>query len=694
MTPNHIPHLPRRAVLTSLLIAPAGGVLARLPGDWLASPALAADSLLAAASADVRDLGVAMTSINVRSLDFGTSVDGTPVAYALSSGDPLSFNVIDLNTGERLFAERFPPYLFHGSVHTAMDGSVYFCSRSPSTLWRYYPLQNRVEKIADSIIGETWILDMRTDHSGLLYMATYPGANVASYDPQTGTVRQYGSVAGDAAYAQTLELVDGEVWVGTGPRPHLLQLRPDTGVISEIPIPSHYLEGTSYVLDLEKRRDLLFVRFSPRGRFDMTVYDLRNDRWLDLLPSTMPAAPTSASDDMKAYYLTYKDLIGYDLPTRRTFATGFAATELPQILAETPGTYGIHLTHLAGDAHPGENVVGMASDGRLWRYNLAKKRGDVLRPDILGANVRIRGVGHGPDGHVYLGAYDSAGVMARIDKTNDEVTQLSGPKQADSIAPHGSLIAIGSYDRATVHIGDPSAEWNWGTNPRELLKLGRGAPYHQDRIHSMVSTGDLLAVATIPEPGQLGGSLTLVNTTTGAVQFNRHVVTDQSIVSIAYRDGLIYGGTSINGGLSTAPTASEAALFVWDVAAGTKLWEGTPVPGSPTIGGLAWGPEGNLWGMSEDGAALEFDPRSRTVVRTVQAVPKAGIDKHIWGGHVSLVYDATTDGFYGTAGKRLFHLSHTTSEVTILKQGIVQAVRSGAGGIYCVDTTNAYRIDG
>lgn len=683
------PHLPsRRTLLGALAAAPAVLALERLLGGTSAFGAAAPST--AAAVTDVQDLGVAMTSINVRSLDYGTLPDGTPVAYALSSGEPVTFNVIDLNTGARLFAQEFPPHLFHGAVHTATDGTVYFNTREPSTLHRFHPAQQRVETIGARLAGEGWILDAKTDAHGVLYMSTYPGAKVAAYDPRTGEVRQYGSVAPDAAYAQTLELVDDEVWIGTGPKPHLLRMRPDTGQVSKLAIPAEYLAGTTYVLDLERRGDMLFVRFSPRGRFDMAVYDLRNAKWLEMLPSTMPAAPTDASDENQAYYLTYTDLIGYDLSRRRTFATGFASTSLPAVLAETVGTYGIHLTPLKSRVGP--NVVGMASDGRLWRYNLPKRVGDVVHADVLGNKVKIRGVGVGPDGNVYLGAKDSVGIMARIDGATGEITPLAGPKQADAITGHGSQIAVSSYDRAFVHIGDLTAEWDWGINPRELLRLGRGAPYHQDRIHSMVSTGARLAVASIPEPGQLGGALTIVDTGTGQFDVHRNVVAGQSVVSVVHHDGIVYGGTSINGGLSTTPTATVGTVFAWDVAAGVKRWETVPVPGAPVIGGLCLTPDGHLWGMSEHGTAFELDPVAGATLRTVQVVPAAGIAHHIWGGYVSLVHSPATDGFYGTTGQRLFYLDRATLAVTILQDGIEQAVRA-TGGIYCTDTTNVFRID-
>lgn len=673
----------RRRFVGGLVAVPVVIALERLLSDGSAVAASAVDSPL-------HDLGAAMTSINVRSLDYGTLPDGTPVAYALSSGEPVTFNVIDLNTGERLFAQEFPTHLFHGFVHTSTDGTVYFNTREPSTLHRFYPDEFRVETLGARVMNENWILDGKTDADGVLYMSSYPAARVASFDPRTGAVRQYGSVAADAAYAQTLELVGDEVWIGTGPRPHLLRMRPDTGALSELAIPAEYLAGSTYVLDLERRGSMLFVRFSPRGRFDMVVYDLRQSRWLQLLPSTMPAAPTDADDDNRTYYLTYSDLIGYDLARRQTFRTGFANSGLPTVLAETVGTYGIHATHLHGMAGP--SVVGMASDGRLWRYNLAKQHGDVVFANVLGNKVKIRGVGVGPDGNVYLGAKDSVGVMARIDSSTNTITQLPGPKQADAIIGHGNKIVVSSYDRAIVHIGELSSPWSWGTNPRELLRLGRGAPYYQDRIHSMVSTGDRVVLASIPEPGQLGGALTIVDTETGEFAVHRNVVEGQSVVSVVYRDGVVYGGTSINGGLSTTPIAAEGTVFAWDVVNGIRRWVSAPVPGAPIIGGLCWAPDGKLWGMSEHGTAFELDPESGMTTRRVQVVPSVGIAHHIWGGYVSLVYSDVSDGFYGTVGQRLFHLSRTTLDVTIVANGPEQVVR-GAGGIYCTDTTNVYRID-
>src|SRR5690606_18103783 len=46
------------------------------------------------------------------------------------------------------------------------------------------------------------------------------------------------------------------------------------------------------------------------------------------------------------------------------------------------------------------------------------------------------------------------------------------------------------------------------------------------------------------------------------------------------------------------PTATEAELFVFDLATRTVETSLVPVPGETSIGGLTFDPDGNLWGMT------------------------------------------------------------------------------------------------
>ena len=119
----------------------------------------------------------------------------------------------------------------------------------------------------------------------------------------------------------------------------------------------------------------------------------------------------------------------------------------------------------------------------------------------------------------------------------------------------------------------------------------------------------------MPDLGQLGGVLAVWDPEKGELKHAaRNVVQDQSIVSLAYRDGVVYGGTSIYGGQSaTPPTQPEAKLFAWSVRENRLLWEIVPAPGKPAIPALAFDRRGRLWGIA-GGEVFAVNVAARKVV--------------------------------------------------------------------------------
>src|SRR5699024_1406594 len=103
------------------------------------------------------------------------------------------------------------------------------------------------------------------------------------------------------------------------------------------------------------------------------------------------------------------------------------------------------------------------------------------------------------------------------------------------------------------------------TNPEQMLEVGREAT-GQDRPRHMISAGEHVAIATIPDYGELGGGLTLLDPQTGEHEFTRDIVADQSVTDLAYADGVVYAGTSIHGGLDSTPKADTAEVVAWRAA--------------------------------------------------------------------------------------------------------------------------------
>lgn len=680
--PARHPRARLRALVTTLLAVLVGP---------LAVPA--AQAAPAPPQPTVHDLGPAVMSVNVRSATFATLDDGTPVVYAISNGNPATFTMVDVTTGEALFSAELDNTTIGGWITVTDDGMVYFSARHPMNagLFSFDPETRELTHIAAGVAGERVLYDGSVGPDGRLYFGTYPNAKVVAYDPATGDFEDYGTQTTDAAYVFSLGIVDGEIWAGTGPVPHLYVIDPATGERREIHPPDHVMANTQWFIGIAQRADTVHVRLSPRGNYDSAVLDLATGQWAEeVIPSVFGSDPTAVDSRGVTYLLSEGTLVGHDTRTLELLPTGFADTELPDVLAEQVGTYGMEVLDLPG---AGESVVGLSTDGDLWAYHLETGTASVTRAEIAPAPAEAHGLGVGPDGNTYIGAYLSSGSMTRVDAETLELEPLRGPKQADAIATHGDELVVTSYPGAVVHAGNLEEEWRWGTNPRHVLTLERGEPYFQDRINGVVSTGDRLAIGTIPDYGELGGALTLVDTETGELEFHRDVVPDQSVISLAYADGLIYGGTAISGGLSSTPTATEARLFVWDVESASLVWEGPVSDEAGYVAGLSWGADGMLAGGTSDGLLFELDPATYEITWTARLFPAEQGNHRGWGYATKTIWDERTGTYLVTSNTTLYQVDRATGGVTVVAEEMEQITRDGNGNIIGVDQTNAYLID-
>src|SRR5699024_12024406 len=87
---------------------------------------------------------------------------------------------------------------------------------------------------------------------------------------------------------------------------------------------------------------------------------------------------------------------------------------------------------------------------------------------ITPSPVTTHSLGLGPDGKVYVGAYLSPDVMARVDPDSNEIEVLDGPEQSDMSATVNEHLLVSSYPNAVLHAGRTDQPWDWGTNPMDV----------------------------------------------------------------------------------------------------------------------------------------------------------------------------------------------------------------------------------
>ena len=111
----------------------------------------------------------------------------------------------------------------------------------------------------------------------------------------------------------------------------------------------------------------------------------------------------------------------------------------------------------------------------------------------------------------------------------------------------------GVYPKAYVHKYDQTRAPGNG-NPSQFLQVDPGA--HQDRLIEAASGGGRIYFGSVSAYGVNGGAVTIIDPSAYAenktgVKVIRNVVQDQSVVGLAYKDGIIFGSTNINNGLGS-----------------------------------------------------------------------------------------------------------------------------------------------
>lgn len=637
--------------------------------------------------ADITDHGVANSSINLtgRSV-IDTWDDGTNVSYLFNSGHPVTLNVLDMDTHEVLDRQELSDYSsFAAQVLNEEDGMLYFSVRSPNdgSLFRYDPAAQEVTQLATDVVGEEMLRSLIV-LDGVIYGSTFPNAKVFSYDIATGEIHDYGTVEESSTYAWGFEEVDGNLWVGTGTTPRLREVDPQTGEITDIELPSHMTgEDKQYIHDIIRRDDLVFIRSSPSGSQNLAIYDLEADDWCCTDTELMGTWTLDSYDD-KFYYIVGTEVRGYDLQTREDFSIGWNESNLA---GEQSGSGGMRLVELDDPDYPGETLMGIRSDGILWHYNLQNQTGQMTELPIQGAPATTQSIGVGPDGNVYVGAHLSAGLMGRVLHDTGEVEHLEGPQQGDEIATVSDQLVVGTYQDAGFHAGDMTQDWEWGTNPQHLFSIGPDAD--QERVTDIIEAGDLAAAGTVPGRNTLGGTMVLFDVAGGEPEVHRHIVPDHTVTTLAYQDGLIYGGTSVHGGHGEDPADGSAQLFIWDIEAQERLDSIVIEEGSQIIHSLTFDDTGQLWGMTNTGTVFEFDPDSHQIETTVET----GLaHSNQWGWNATMTFSPHDGLIYGNAGSTMFTVDPEHGDYTVIEgpEGVRHSAVHEDGTVYFTDTTNVY----
>ncbi|MBN8424763.1 PQQ-binding-like beta-propeller repeat protein [Microbacterium esteraromaticum] len=626
-------------------------------------------------------LGHPVEASNIIDTSYGIGSDGRAKVYAVTAGVPATFMVFDVLTA-RLEQSAALPAGSTGSwaVKTASDGTVYIGTYTNGKLFRWLPGESRLVDLGAVTSTAKYLWDLEEDGEGRIWGGSFPGGELFSFDPREGVVTGHGRLSADE-YTRSIAVHDGIVYAGTGSTsPTIITHEIATGQRGEVALPES-MRDNEFVYFMDVRDDLLFARITPIGH--TLVYDLLTGEWVDSLGATGFGSVSEADGAGNVYYVdSAGTLATYNLTSRVKAKTGVTGLHPAR-------DFGI--VELNDPRFPGESVAFMYESGDLNIYNI--QTGTLVREltDAITSPIKIQGIAVGPDERVYIGGYMYEGVTAFDPQTQEFEAYPRGVfGQIEGMLAHEDDLYVGTYTRANLFRFDPAQPWNVGTSPKRFASLGE---QHQDRPYAWASAGDVLVAGTVPTYGVLGGLLVTYDPVTGAVETHADVIPDHSIVALSSFDDIVYGGTSVYGGLGAAPTAQEGVVFAWDPATEQLLWQTQVGAGIAAVTAVQAGPDGRLWAV-DSGRLYELDRGTGAVLRSVRLMADTWNGSSIWkSGDIKFGPDGA---MYVLSRGSIFHVEQQDLRPRKLASGIANYVFAVQGNDIYFTKADAglYRVRG
>jgi hypothetical protein len=518
---------------------------------------------------------------------------------------------------------------------------------APLFLLAINPESGAMRQYRGPLSSEMGAWDFAVGQDKRIYLGTYYNAHLLRFDPRSETWEDLGRPGGETEsfICQLTVAPDGKIWGGTFPSAILFCYDPKTGQTQ------HF------------------------GRMD---------------PDQFYCYPTAGEDGMIYCAIQYEktDIVIFD-PKRKTKASLIAPSDRKaERLRLVKGKDGkIYFKRPTLDRwfriENGEKLIEIPEpevplpdrglpDGRQFRLTADRMRVEVsageekreffLQYEASGSFIFVVSVG--PDQRIYgssmlplrLFVYDpkdrSLGNLGKAAWAEGEIY---------SMASMTHLLYLGSYPEARLSTYDPVKPLRFGnseeSNPKDLGPMGA----QQDRPRAMIAgPHGKVYIGSYPDYGHLGGAISVYDAKRAEKRVYRHVVQNQSMVSLAYLHSvdLVAAGSSVRGGTGTHATEKEAKLILWDPQEEEKVSETVPVPGARAIVSLATTQEGVLYGITDAGRVFIFDPEKREIKKVLDLGFQNPRDLSLQLGPNGMLY--------GLAKDAIFIIDPKTDQISLL----------------------------
>lgn len=507
----------------------------------------------------------------VRVVDAGmftavTEVNGHDYYFVKLEGGTLL--VYDLDTNE-LIDEQNIGGTRGRNMAVAPDGKVWI--GDTKYLVCYDPVTLTWKK-TDTFPGQvgfncTGIQNITIDPDGIIYMTMVGNNNVLKYDPKTERFTKLFAYPESVTYATAIIYHEGYLYA-------TFQYDKKFNCVVKYNIATGQIEGNIDIMELTGTtvdtrirclsvlgENMLAVGVVTEYKNRAIVINMDTMELMDIpeLPGTFSWGVTSPIEGKQYAVIAGYGLYEYDV------ATG--------VFSKSAGFGSGGVGFRSGDHNSfGSSTVTL--DGQLCLISHSTTGG---HPRIWNLETKeyyewqnvVYGVGGGSDvvsmtngepgsGLIYAGTWNTDYAVSYNINTGKQELTFKTAGQSDSILWYKDKLYAACYS-ATVLV-ECYPETNEVVQRFKLDHEITG----QKRLPAITAGDGYVFVGTIPDSGLTGGAVTSYNTQTGEYHYKRHIVQDQSPISLAYHDGIVYCGMSRYGGDSAQVVAGSALIAAYD----------------------------------------------------------------------------------------------------------------------------------
>jgi len=245
---------------------------------WIGGMACA---LVAAAHAQVTDLGPCVFGATTHAAAFGTGPDGRLQVYVLQDGaldhgrTPAHLIVADVETGKVSRTLVLPGSEGGWALTVASDGVVYAGIYRNGHVFRHFPGSNDVTDLGPALDGQRFLYGFCAGRDGEIFGGSFPGGQVFRYSPKAGFDRigenpVLPGIHQPPSYVRgvAFDSVRGRIYAGTGPGAQLACLDLRTGRTVDI-LPPEFRE-TDFLYGMKCMGSKVLIRLIKEARIEGT----------------------------------------------------------------------------------------------------------------------------------------------------------------------------------------------------------------------------------------------------------------------------------------------------------------------------------------------------------------------------------------------------------------------------------------